>query len=377
MSEVAVFGPREFAVDMPLYFHDLDRPLGQIPLDEQLDALALLERMRAYLDAQQQKLLAAITAHAPTAGETDKHWVHEEIACALRMAPRSATARIHAAEQLVRRFPATLAALEDGELTLSHTQVLIEAAAGLPEPAAARVEAHALTKAAGRSLPEFRRAVTRAVLAADPRSADQRRFDALTGLALHALDGCAAGDLRVAERHGRKPAVQVTVAVSTLLGLDDQPGELTGHGPVPATVARHLAADPSGTWRRLLTDDRGRLLDYGRSTYRPPQDLVDHVTARDPYCRFPHCHHPAARCDLDHRTAWADNGSTSADNLDPLNPRHHTMKHEAGWAPELLPDGTMQWTSPTGHVYYDPPHLHPADHTYELLATHADDPPPF
>jgi hypothetical protein len=130
----------------------------------------------------------------------------------------------------------------------------------------------------------------RALLPADPitgeideRSMDQKRADVLADLGSLAL-AAAPGT-----RQGQRPAVQVTVALSTLLGTDDEPGELDGHGPVPATLARALAADPSGTWRRLVTDDVGRLLDYGRRTYRPPAGLRDHVVALYGSCTFPGC----------------------------------------------------------------------------------------
>ncbi len=60
-------------------------------------------------------------------------------------------------------------------------------------------------------------------------------------------------------------------------------------------------------------------------------------------------------------------------------------KHQAGWLPQLLPDGTIEWTSPTGHTYRDEPATYPVDRTVELSqpveaaeanATDAD-PPPF
>jgi Domain of unknown function (DUF222) len=49
-----------------------------------------------------------------------------------------------------------------------------------------------------------------------------------------------------------KPLVSVIVPITMLLGLDEQPGELVGYGPIPASLAREIAAE--GTWRRLLTD---------------------------------------------------------------------------------------------------------------------------
>jgi hypothetical protein len=48
----------------------------------------------------------------------------------------------------------------------------------------------------------------------------------------------------------------------------------------------------SGVWKRLVTDDLGRLIDHGRTTYRPPADLKRFVIARDRTCRFPHCNLP-------------------------------------------------------------------------------------
>jgi hypothetical protein len=107
----------------------------------------------------------------------------------------------------------------------------------------------------------------------DDRTTDQRRADAAVQLALTTLNGTGSAELP--REHGMRPTVQVTVALSTLLGLDDQPGDLDGTGPIPASLARRIAADQTGTWRRLVTDPMGRLLDYGRSTYRPPKDLAD------------------------------------------------------------------------------------------------------
>ncbi len=162
------------------------------------------------------------------------------------------------------------------------------------------------------------------------------------------------------------PTIQVSVALSTLLGLDEQPGELAGSGPIPASVARRLAADPTGTWRRLVTDPLGKLVDYGHEVYRPPKDLADHIIARDRTCRFPHCRRPACRCDLEHAVPWERGGETNEANLNALCCRHHHCKHDAGWTPERLPDSSIQWTSPTGHKYIQPPAVYPIDRTREL-----------
>jgi hypothetical protein len=38
-------------------------------------------------------------------------------------------------------------------------------------------------------------------------------------------------------------SVTVLVPLTTLTGADDEPGEITGYGPIPAHLARDIAAD--------------------------------------------------------------------------------------------------------------------------------------
>ena len=149
------------------------------------------------------------------------------------------------------------------------------------------------------------------------------------------------------------PAVQVVVALSTLLGCDQYPAELVGHGPIPAALAREIAADPTGTWHRLVTDGGGRLLDASRS-YTPPPRLRAHVIARDLTCRFPGCRRQATGCEIDHVVAYSAGGPTAEPNLHALCPRHHHLKHEAGWKVQRR-DGTTEWTTPTGRRIDKPP----------------------
>ncbi len=181
-----------------------------------------------------------------------------------------------------------------------------------------------------------------------------------------------------------RPAVQLTVAASTLLGLDEQPGELAGYGPIPAQMARRIATDDTGTWRRLLTDDHGRLLDYGSRTYRPPARLAAFIIARDQTCTFASCTRPAVACDLDHLEAASDGGATCPGNLHPLCRRHHRCKHIAHWQPQRQPDGSTIWTSPTGHTYRTKPSPLPTTVEPEPTrpagpagSTADPDPPPF
>ena len=116
----------------------------------------------------------------------------------------------------------------------------------------------------------------------------------------------------------------MTVSVETLLGLRDDPGELAGYGPITAQVARRIATE--GTWRRLLTDPRtGRFDELSVDSYEPPQDMRDHVLARDPVCIGLGCRLPANRCDLDHRVPHP-RGPTAAGNLEPWCRSGHEIK---------------------------------------------------
>ena len=223
---------------------------------------------------------------------------------------------LHTAASISSRFPATLALMCERQITGRYAQRLNEATLHLPIEAARTVEKQVLPKASRQTLAQFGASVRRAVLAADPRTAEEQHRDAvaerrvvftprddgtaeLWACGLPADEAAALQariqllaeswkglDTRTADQRradallslgtggpgaaSSKPAVNVTVALSTLLAMDEQPGELAGHGPIPAALARAIAADPTGTWRRLVTDEHGNLADISSNTYRPP-----------------------------------------------------------------------------------------------------------
>lgn len=159
----------------------------------------------------------------------------------------------------------------------------------------------------------------------------------------------------------RQVCVDVTVSLTTLLGLSNTPGELGGHGPIDADLARELAHSPDATWRRLLTDPTtGTVLDVGTTRYRPPAPLDRFIRRRDYTCRWPGCTTPATHCDLDHTQPYPD-GPTSRDNLITLCRRHHRLKTLTDFATEQQPDGHLHVTTPTGRVLTTgPPAADPA-----------------
>ncbi len=180
-------------------------------------------------------------------------------------------------------------------------------------------------------------------------SADNKRADALTAILSQAL----ASNVDEVRPHRRPVTVNVTIDLPTLLGLAENPGQLSGYGAIPASVARELASD--ATWKRFITDPQtGNLLDYGREKYEPPQALVDFLLARDRTCRFPGCRQPASRSDIDHAQSWESGGETKPENLGLLCRRHHRLKTHGRWALVSNSDGSCEWTSPVGKKYFVP-----------------------
>jgi hypothetical protein len=87
---------------------------------------------------------------------------------------------------------------------------------------------------------------------------------------------------------------------------------------------------------------------------RPSAALQDFVRSRDLTCRFPGCDRPAHLTDIDHTVPYPA-GPTCASNLKCLCRKHHLLKTfwtgKNGWQDQQLADGTVTWTSPSGHTY--------------------------
>src|SRR5579859_7992240 len=372
---------------------------------QRVQRLVELERRVNALHAEQLELIAAMAAADEASADVlARDWTVEEIAAALRLSPGAARNRVAMARFAVAA-PGLVQALRHGRVSLLHVLAAERELRHCTAEQVAVVVARVVERASGQTVGEFAGAVRRAVLtvAADDAAARRARaradrcvrvrpvadgmcewwalLPAEQSLAMAArLDAAARsvqpGDPRtVAQRRAdalvqcvlggaaTPPAglgPQVFVAATTLAGLDEQPAELAGYGPIPAAIARQLAVDPTGCWRGVLTDQRGVLLDVGRRAYRPPASLERFVRLRDQRCRFPGCTRPAHTTDLDHIHAWADGGTTREANLHALCPRHHTLKHNSTWQVKRRPDGTTVWTSATGRTYHVPPPTYPS-----------------
>ena len=125
---------------------------------------------------------------------------------------------------------------------------------------------------------------------------------------------------------------------------------LTGRGGiVPTPLLAELIA--SGATVRHLR----RPATEPEPGYRPSTALEEFVRVRDMTCRFPHCDTPAEFCDIDHTIPWPL-GPTHASNLKCVCRKNHLLKtFWDGWSDRQFPDGTVEWTSPTGKTYITHP----------------------
>lgn len=172
----------------------------------------------------------------------------------------------------------------------------------------------------------------------------------------------------------RRGELQVVVSLQTLLGLDENPGEINGV-PVPAEIARELAAG-CGSMRRLVTDDiGGYLLDYGDRQYLP-EPLRDFLVARDRTCRGPGCGQPAYRSQHDHVIPFPL-GPSSADNGHMACKRDHDLKTTGYLRLRDNPDGTRTWITGLGQEVATAPEPYLPDLARGAAAPRHDDPPPF
>ncbi|HEX3822918.1 MAG TPA: DUF222 domain-containing protein [Mycobacteriales bacterium] len=369
-----------------------------------------------------------------------KQLVGEEIAVMTHLSTGAGIGQVYLVDQIGTQLPMSWEALDRGELTIDHVRRLARVTRACAPRVAQAVDAHVVPAAIARGWTpgELHSAAMKAVIEVDPdgaadraakakAAADVRVFPATDETAVLEANGDAAtlrqvmdaiearaaalaadGDrlpvgLRrfnaladlVLGRAADRPNVEVvlTMDLTTWLGLNHNPGELSGYGPISAEAARALANDAN--FRRLITDPTSRAtLDLGTRRYRPTAALRRFIWSRDRTCQFPGCNRPARATDLDHRTNFTpdgssdDGGKTNPDNLHCLCRMHHNHKTRKHWRAAIAPDGTETWTSALGYTYRTRPgHRHlppldPPDDLDELPATileivpeHDPDPP--
>jgi Domain of unknown function (DUF222) len=228
--------------------------LGRLSDDELIGVLRAARRLASWSAALE---LAAVTdlaarreAEAGSCGPGEH--VGDEIAAALTLTARAADVLLDLAVAL-RRLPATMTALAAGRIDRYRAAVVADEVGGLGDEHAAAVEQLVLDDAPGQTTGQLRAATRRAVLAADPAAARERkeragrdarveRWDehagtaALAGRDLPPADVLAAdhnlsalaGSLRRAGESGTMDQLRAQVYLALLTG---QPiTALTGRG---------------------------------------------------------------------------------------------------------------------------------------------------
>ena len=153
---------------------------------------------------------------------------------------------------------------------------------------------------------------------------------------------------------------------------------LDGYGLVPAGLARELIVEGAALTRVLTDPDSGAVVSVGRTHRVPPPRMRLALQLRDRTCRFPGCTRSAATAEADHTIEWRHGGETALDNLASLCVAHHHVRHGDRWTYVLHPDGTADWTTPTGRrVTTRPAPIPGAARAFSGRPRFEDAPPPF
>ncbi|GAA1964731.1 HNH endonuclease signature motif containing protein [Amycolatopsis minnesotensis] len=326
-----------------------------------------------------------------------------EIALLSNLTQAAAERKVALAVALTSYLPCTLAAMEAGLINEYAASRVFEATACVSEDVAAEVDSLLAGRFENRNPPALRRLVNSLLMRVDPEGYERRRQEKMAARRLEirhgdhgsstlfaelpsdraqalyaacdrdALAKKRQGDKRTMDQlrldalverclggHGcaGKPKAQIFVHIDlpTLLGLRDNPGELTGCGDISPEMARAIAFDADSVWNRIIDEPMtGLPIDLGRENYRPPSAMRKYLQVAHRTCSMPGCNRPAQYTDLDHATAWKDGGGTDKVNLRPLCRVHHVLRGEPGWTFTTNDTGTLTVTTPNGRSYTEDP----------------------
>jgi hypothetical protein len=313
----------------------------------------------------------------------------------------AADAQIGFARDLAERLQATAAAMADGRITERQARALSEATCHLDVDVAREIEAKLLQFSHRQDLTLFRGSLRRWLAKLDPEFTARATTARAECVVEHTAGDDGTGELYVRgpleittavsmaltayaaktrpdlggtapqrklaglrdltdrylaspdcpTRHGRPPAVNVTIDLATLLGLRDGVAEIPGVGAIPADVARWLLADGAPLRRWVIDPDNGQLLDYGTTTYLVPPALADHLIAKNIRSASPHSNILAVGADMEHNIPHHRGGPTNPINTTPIDRRWHRAKTHAGWRYVKDPEtGVVTWRSPTSSL---------------------------
>ncbi|MDQ3485993.1 MAG: HNH endonuclease, partial [Actinomycetota bacterium] len=376
---------------------------------DRVDQLEALERLKSAAAAAQARIAEALdrSRHEQRPGASDAS-VGSEIGLARHESPHRGRELLGLARALVDDLPHTLAALERGDLNERRAMLIAHETRDLCASDRRLVDAEVAADADLATLGDRRLswAVRRIVLRVDEPRALRRREKAVasrhvsgrllgdgTGLISAIISdvhyaaimtslrqratlerqlpgnegddrshGQRVADLFVERLTGQATATSVPVTIGpvvsaeTLFGDDPEPGEISGYGPVPATVARRIAGaspDQQTRIRQLLRLDDNDTLIAMDSNAQTFGGLADFVRVRDQVCRTPWCNGPIRH--LDHITARRRGGPTSERNGQGLCENCNYVKESAGWRHQAVSTEferhEVEIATPTGHTH--------------------------
>jgi len=184
------------------------------------------------------------------------------------------------------------------------------------------------------------------------RTAKQRRADAMYAIFASAANGRFAPS---------EPVVNIVIDATTyetalaallndtplpsLLGAPDTFGTRRCETTAGVTVDPFdaIVASMIGHVRRVVMSSPSTVIDLGRKSRLFTGSSREAVFLRRRKCIWPGC--SALTCEADHRTPWAEGGTTSPDNGDPLCQKHNRYKATAGYTT------TIDHTTGITHVH--------------------------
>jgi hypothetical protein len=192
--------------------------------------------------------------------------------------------------------------------------------------------------------------------AADERTPEQRRADAMVGLLAGSAGGAGGGSSVDATLASAAPARGTTSApprrhqlvVTATFDPDTGTvgsGSLADGTPLPPEVLERLAC--SSDLMALLLSGEGRPLWMGRRARLATDAQWSSLVVRDGGCRG--CGRDPSRCEAHHIVAWVPpgRGPTDIDNLVLLCSHCHHLVHDHGWELEWA-DGGWSLSPPGG-----------------------------
>ncbi|MQA10829.1 MAG: DUF222 domain-containing protein [Pseudonocardiaceae bacterium] len=152
-----------------------DVPIGEMNAGQLLDLLRLARRVTARWEATLTAATAAFANYRERQGDVLAEFAADELAVTLAQTPVEASNRMHHAQDLVTRLPATMARFSQGELDARQADAIREATMPLPVEKAREVEARILEAAPHLTVGRLRQRLRYHVAKVDPDGAAERR----------------------------------------------------------------------------------------------------------------------------------------------------------------------------------------------------------